>query len=196
MPKAKATIVADTPEMKRLASNTKIQSNVQYHAEFEANKAKFTSVTDDPESKRLAANSKVQSNISYHGLVEQKEQQEKKRSVIDEGPPSVPNVGEFIHPTHWVKIPTFVKKVDFDEKLVKTTNFCPLHFYDQGFSHLCARGWSNLKLNSLIPVHHSDMFTVFVRPQIEKAVAREAFSPSMGSFYHGFSRTWFDGKLL
>ena len=39
MPKAKATIVADTPEMKRLASNTKIQSNVQYHAEFEANKA-------------------------------------------------------------------------------------------------------------------------------------------------------------
>ena len=97
VPKAKATIVADTPEMKRLASNTKIQSNVQYHAEFEANKAKFTSVTDDPESKRLAANSKVQSNISYHGLVEQKEQQEKKRSVIDEGPPSVPNVGEFIH---------------------------------------------------------------------------------------------------
>ena len=97
MPKAKATIVADTPEMKRLASNTKIQSNVQYHAEFEANKAKFTTVADDPESKRLAANSKVQSNISYHGLVEQKEQQEKKRSVIDEGPPSVPNVGEFIH---------------------------------------------------------------------------------------------------
>ena len=85
VPKAKATIVADTPEMKRLASNTKIQSNVQYHAEFEANKAKFTSVTDDPESKRLAANSKVQSNISYHGLVEQKEQQEKKRTVKMKG---------------------------------------------------------------------------------------------------------------
>ena len=97
VPKAKATIVADTPEMKRLASNTKIQSNVQYHAEFEANKAKFTSVTDDPESKRLAANSKVISNISYHGLVEQKEEQEKKRSVIGDEPPSVPNVGEFIH---------------------------------------------------------------------------------------------------
>ena len=28
-PKAKATIVADTPEMNRLAANTKIQSNVQ-----------------------------------------------------------------------------------------------------------------------------------------------------------------------
>ena len=58
VPKAKATIVADTPEMKRLASNTKIQSNIQYHADFEASKSKFTAVTDDPESKRLAANTK------------------------------------------------------------------------------------------------------------------------------------------
>ena len=97
MPKAKATIVADTPEMKRLASNTKIQSNVQYHAEFEANKAKFTSVTDDPESKRLAANQQTISNISYHGLVEKKEEEEKKRSVISDEPPSVPKVGESIH---------------------------------------------------------------------------------------------------
>ena len=123
VPKAKATIVADTPEMKRLASNTKIQSNVQYHAEFEANKAKFTTVADDPESKRLAANSKVQSNISYHGLVEQKEQQEKKRSVIDEGPPSVPNVGEFIHhrPSYHnpAKIPIF-SKIHFDGNLSKS----------------------------------------------------------------------------
>ena len=94
MPKAKATIVADTPEMKRLASNTKIQSNVQYHAEFEATKSKFTTVTDDPETKRLAANSKTISNISYHGLVEQKEEQEKKRSVITDDGPSVPNVGK------------------------------------------------------------------------------------------------------
>ena len=95
VPKAKATIVADTPEMKRLASNTKIQSNVQYHAEFEANKSKFTAVTDDPESKRLAANQQTISNISYHGLVEQKEEQEKKRSVIDPNEaPSVPQVGK------------------------------------------------------------------------------------------------------
>ena len=95
VPKAKATIVADTPEMKRLASNTKIQSNVQYHADFEASKSKFTAVTDDPESKRLAANTKVISNITYHGLVEQKEEQEKKRSVIDPNEaPSVPTVGK------------------------------------------------------------------------------------------------------
>ena len=96
-PKAKATIVADTPEMKRLADNTKIQSNVQYHAEFEANKSKFTAVTDDPESKRLAANTRTISNISYHGLVDIKEEQEKKRSHIDPNEaPSVPVVGEFL----------------------------------------------------------------------------------------------------
>ena len=96
-PKAKATIVADTPEMNRLAANTKIQSNVQYHAEFEANKSKFTAVTDDPESKRLAANTRTISNISYHGLVDIKEEQEKKRSHIDPNEaPSVPVVGEFL----------------------------------------------------------------------------------------------------
>ena len=67
--------------MKRLAANSKIQSNVQYHAEFEASKSKFTVVADDPESKRLAANTRTISNITYHGLVEQKEEQEKKRSM-------------------------------------------------------------------------------------------------------------------
>ena len=36
VPKAKATVVADTPENKRLAENSKTQSNVKYHAEFEA----------------------------------------------------------------------------------------------------------------------------------------------------------------
>ena len=48
------------------------------------------------ESKRLAANTRTISNISYHGLVEQKEEQEKKRSVIDPNEaPSVPKVGKF-----------------------------------------------------------------------------------------------------
>ena len=93
MPKAKATVVADTPEMKRLASNTKIQSNTQYHAEFEATKSKFTAVTDDPELIRLKSIQNIKSNISYHGLVEQKEDQEKKRSVMTDEAPSVPVVG-------------------------------------------------------------------------------------------------------
>ena len=53
VPKAKATVVADTPENKRLAENTKVQSNVQYHAEFEATRGKFTQVADDPETLRL-----------------------------------------------------------------------------------------------------------------------------------------------
>lgn len=44
IPKAKATVIADTPEMKRIAENTKIQSNVIYHADFEKSKGKFTQV--------------------------------------------------------------------------------------------------------------------------------------------------------
>ncbi|KAF2363446.1 Zinc finger LIM-type [Trinorchestia longiramus] len=66
IPKAKATTVAETPEMKRLAENTKNQSNVQYHAEFEKTKSKFTPVVDDPETLRLKANTKNISNVAYH----------------------------------------------------------------------------------------------------------------------------------
>lgn len=44
IPKAKATAIADTPELKRIAENTKIQSNVQYHADFEKQKGKLTQV--------------------------------------------------------------------------------------------------------------------------------------------------------
>lgn len=44
IPKAKATAIADTPELKRIAKNTKIQSNVKYHADFEKNKGKLTQV--------------------------------------------------------------------------------------------------------------------------------------------------------
>lgn len=46
IPKAKATAIADTPELKRIAENTKIQSNVKYHADFEKQKGKLTQVSD------------------------------------------------------------------------------------------------------------------------------------------------------
>ncbi|XP_040583528.1 LIM and SH3 domain protein F42H10.3 isoform X2 [Lepeophtheirus salmonis] len=84
IPKAKATIVADTPEMKRLAENSKNQSNVKYHAEFEASKGKFTAIADDPEIQRIKANTQTISNISYHGIVEQKAAQERMRNLNEE----------------------------------------------------------------------------------------------------------------
>jgi len=59
VPKAKATVVCDTPENRRLADNSKANSLHKYHAEFEAGKGKFTSVVDDPESLRLKAASDV-----------------------------------------------------------------------------------------------------------------------------------------
>ncbi|XP_055385247.1 LIM and SH3 domain protein Lasp isoform X4 [Condylostylus longicornis] len=83
IPKAKATIVADTPELKRIAENTKIQSNVKYHADFEKAKGKFTQVADDPETLRIKANTKIISNVAYHGDLEKKAAMEKQRAEAE-----------------------------------------------------------------------------------------------------------------
>ena len=47
------------PLFRRLAENSNLQSNVKYHAEFEAAKGKFTQIADDPETQRIKANSQV-----------------------------------------------------------------------------------------------------------------------------------------
>ncbi|XP_037946598.1 LIM and SH3 domain protein Lasp-like [Teleopsis dalmanni] len=83
IPKAKATAIADTPELKRIAENTKIQSNVKYHADFEKAKGKFTQVADDPETLRIKQNTKIISNVAYHGDLEKKAAMEKQRETAE-----------------------------------------------------------------------------------------------------------------
>lgn len=112
IPKAKATAIADTPELKRIAENTKIQSNVKYHADFEKAKGKFTQVSmqrtpspqppipaslshthaslfmcrqvaDDPETLRIKQNTKHISNVAYHGDLEKKAAMEKQRGSAE-----------------------------------------------------------------------------------------------------------------
>lgn len=85
VPKAKPTTMAETPELKRIAENTKIQSNVKYHADFEKSKGKFTQVADDPETLRIKANTKIISNVAYHGELEKKAQMEKQRQMNENG---------------------------------------------------------------------------------------------------------------
>lgn len=80
-PKTQATVVADTPEMKRLQEATKNQSLVKYHAEFEKMKGKKTELADDPEIERFKKNTQIQSNVIYHGEVGKKEVMEKTRPV-------------------------------------------------------------------------------------------------------------------
>lgn len=92
IPKAKATTMAETPELKRIAENTKIQSNVLYHAEFEKAKGKFTQVADDPETLRIKQNSKIISNVAYHGELEKKAAMEQKRVMSGENGESVGDV--------------------------------------------------------------------------------------------------------
>ncbi|CAL1274237.1 unnamed protein product [Larinioides sclopetarius] len=90
-PQAKHTAVADTPEIRRLAENTKLQSNVKYHEDFEKAKGKFTQVADDPETLRIRNTSKIISNVSYHGELERKKQMEQKRHlVLDKNGVAVP----------------------------------------------------------------------------------------------------------
>ncbi|CAG5053156.1 unnamed protein product [Parnassius apollo] len=85
VPKAKHTTMAETPELKRIAENTKLQSNVKYHADFERSKGKFTQVADDPETLRIKANTKIISNVAYHGDLEKKAQMEKQRQMNENG---------------------------------------------------------------------------------------------------------------
>ena len=108
IPKAKATTIAETPELKRIAENTKIQSNVQYHAEFEKAKGKLTQVSrceirgretnsiiksdvvgfsiqiaDDPETLRIKQNTRNISNVAYHGEIQKKAAMERQRELTD-----------------------------------------------------------------------------------------------------------------
>lgn len=83
IPKAKATTIAETPELKRIAENTKIQSNVKYHADFEKLKGKVTQVADDPETLRIKQNTKNISNVAYHGDLQKKAAMERQRECTE-----------------------------------------------------------------------------------------------------------------
>ncbi|CAG2108463.1 unnamed protein product, partial [Medioppia subpectinata] len=83
-PQARATAVADTPEARRLAENTKLQSQVRYHEDFEKQKGKLTQVADDPETLRIRSISQRISNVAYHGELEKKKQMEHKRTLMPE----------------------------------------------------------------------------------------------------------------
>ncbi|XP_060517366.1 LIM and SH3 domain protein F42H10.3 [Cylas formicarius] len=85
IPKAKATTMAETPELKRIAENTKLQSNVIYHADFEKSKGKCTQVADDPETLRIKQNSKIISNVAYHGELQRKADMEQRRQLNENG---------------------------------------------------------------------------------------------------------------
>lgn len=66
-PQTKHTVVADTPEGKRLKNITEMTSNIKYHAEFEKSKGTCMSVADDPETQRVKGLSSVISPNSYSG---------------------------------------------------------------------------------------------------------------------------------
>ncbi|XP_060591347.1 LIM and SH3 domain protein Lasp-like isoform X14 [Ruditapes philippinarum] len=81
-PQTKHTAVADTPESRRIAENTKIQSNIEYRREFEESKSRYYQVTDTPEMKTNLRNTQNISMIKYHA--EYEKQKGKKITVADD----------------------------------------------------------------------------------------------------------------
>uniref|UniRef100_A0A8W8MYH3 LIM and SH3 domain protein 1 n=1 Tax=Magallana gigas TaxID=29159 RepID=A0A8W8MYH3_MAGGI len=78
-PTTSFTAVADTPENQRIKQNTKVQSNIKYHADFEKMKGKKLTVVDDPEMMRIKQNTAIQSNVEYHKVRDQLSEMEQKR---------------------------------------------------------------------------------------------------------------------
>lgn len=78
----KPTNVTETPESRRLAENTRLQSQVKYHEDFERAKGKVTQVADDPETVRILNAHRNISNVAYHGDLERKKQMEEKRVLV------------------------------------------------------------------------------------------------------------------
>uniref|UniRef100_A0A8R1TY05 SH3 domain-containing protein n=1 Tax=Onchocerca volvulus TaxID=6282 RepID=A0A8R1TY05_ONCVO len=83
-PKTVASVVVDTPEMKRLAENTRLQSQVKYHEAFEKSKGQRIQVADDPELTRHLQNTKIQSQVAYHGEQNKKKLQDEIRPQAEQ----------------------------------------------------------------------------------------------------------------
>uniref|UniRef100_A0A5S6QQL9 LIM and SH3 domain protein F42H10.3 n=1 Tax=Trichuris muris TaxID=70415 RepID=A0A5S6QQL9_TRIMR len=92
-PKTKASVVADTPEMKRLQENTKNQSLIRYHEEYERMRGKKIEVADDPEIQRHIKNTQIQSNVIYHGELDKKQTMERIRPPIEETATAISTAG-------------------------------------------------------------------------------------------------------
>ncbi|XP_063953579.1 LIM and SH3 domain protein 1-like isoform X1 [Lytechinus pictus] len=84
-PTTKFTAVADTPENRRLAKNTKAQSQVEYQKQFVQEKGMKISVADDPETMRAKQNTQNQSSVLYTGQLQQREQSELHRPPPETG---------------------------------------------------------------------------------------------------------------
>ncbi|CAE1173940.1 LIM and SH3 domain protein F42H10.3 [Acanthosepion pharaonis] len=78
-PTTKFTAVADTPENRRIATNTKLQSSIKYHEAFEKQKGKRITVADDPELQRIKQNTQIQSEINYKGIKQTRDIMEQRR---------------------------------------------------------------------------------------------------------------------
>lgn len=82
-PQTKATVVADTPELQRLARNTELQSQVKYHEEFEKKiKGSKIQISDDPETQRIKHVNSVVSQVEYKAVREKSGSVDSRRQSL------------------------------------------------------------------------------------------------------------------
>ncbi|XP_052094653.1 LIM and SH3 domain protein 1-like isoform X6 [Mytilus californianus] len=82
-PTTKHTQVADTPENRRIKDNTKIQSNIAYHKDFEEGKGRYIQIEDPVEMRQHLKNQENISLIKYH------EEFERSKGAIMQVPDTV-----------------------------------------------------------------------------------------------------------
>ncbi|XGW17933.1 hypothetical protein V3C99_002494 [Haemonchus contortus] len=97
-PKTVASVVMDTPEMRRVAENTKNQSQVQYHAAYEKTKGTKIEVADDPEMERHRKNMQAQSQIAYTGELDKRKKMEEVRPTFVPAEASEKNAAKSLSP--------------------------------------------------------------------------------------------------
>lgn len=83
--------------MRRLAENTKFQSQINYHADYEKMKGTKIQVTDDPELTRHLQNSRIQSQVLYHDELEKKKLQDINRPKKELTNESFSSSGNFFY---------------------------------------------------------------------------------------------------
>jgi len=161
-PKISATVVSDTPDMQRVAINSKLQSQHQYHAEYEKMKGTKIDVgNDDPEISRHLKNTKTQSNVQYHNEIERKQKYEANRPLDDPNEkPSIKlaetsiHVNESQEPTVYV---ITVERSSTESHLNAPTNGQPNHTIDYQITNkenFATTIWSsnNFAINDAEPV--------------------------------------------
>ncbi|XP_041458360.1 LIM and SH3 domain protein F42H10.3-like isoform X4 [Lytechinus variegatus] len=133
-PTTKFTTVADTPENRRLAKNTKAQSQVEYQKQFVQEKGMKISVADDPETMRAKKNTQNQSSVLYTGQLQQREQSELHRPPPETGTVRKGNIHVRQNNIQSVPDPSQLPVTHHYQPPTSPDDYDPVHQFESGIT--------------------------------------------------------------